>query len=54
MNNKTLANITIKISILEFELKGRGFIIALIQSTQKILKIFDHTTFQIAMSVCFL
>jgi len=53
INNNNVANIVIKISIFEEPLNGRGFIVAVNQSIQNILKILLQTTFQIAISVCF-
>ena len=42
-----------KISGFEAVLNGKGAIMALTHKIQNILKIFDHITFHIAMSVCF-
>ena len=54
VNNTILANITIITSLFKLILKGNGCITALAPSTQKMLKIFEPTTFPIAMSDCFL
>lgn len=54
INNNKLAQIFTNISMLLDLLNGRGFILALIPNIQKVLKIFEPTTFPIAISDCFL
>jgi len=54
MKSSIVAKIVIKISIFDALEKGRGLIIDVTQSIQNMLKILLQTTFQIAISGCFL
>lgn len=49
-NKRTVANIVIKTSLSNHVLNGRGLITALSHKIQKILNMFDHIIFQIAIS----